>query len=358
LDYQVAAHLSDVLRIAAEWDLLLERSLCNRAFSSSKWFIGACRADSALSPHLLIARRAGSIVGVLPLALNRDERILQFPSGLCDYNDVVVARGDEDVAVGLLLYAMSGGHGYDRAMLEHIREDSNCAGAMAVIGNGREVTGSGLRERAFYIPLGLGYEEYVKARSPQLRKSLVKALRRASDNNISVQELRTASFAPADLPNLFLELHLKRFAGRTQFELPLRQSFVRDVFPAQFAEGRLKAFALFDRDKIIGIDLCMLGACSLCSWSGGFLPEAACWSPGALLTLAEIREAVAVGLAEYDFLRGSESYKQRWASHSRPVIGFELDLRAPEQPVASLPSRGDRAGLRHELGSVRFPDGF
>src|SRR5208282_895614 len=221
LDYQVAAHLSDVLRISAEWDLLLERSVCNRAFSSSKWFIGACRADSALSPHVLIARRAGSIVGVLPLALNRDERILQFPSGLCDYNDVVVARGDEDVAVGLLLYAMSGGHGYARAMLEHIREDSNCAGAMAVIGNGREVTGSGLRERAFYIPLGLGYEEYVKARSPQLRKSLVKALRRASDNNISVQELRTASFAPADLPNLFLELHLKRFAGRTQFELPL-----------------------------------------------------------------------------------------------------------------------------------------
>lgn len=332
LTYQVAAELSEVLRISSEWDSLLGKSVCNRAFSSSRWFIGACRAESALAPYVLIARRGGDIAGVFPLAFNTDERIVQFPSRLCDYNDAVVAQGDKDAAVGLLLYAMSGVLGYDRAMLTHIRDDSNCACAMTVIGNGGDVGWSGPRERAFYIPLGLGHEGYLRTRSRQFRKSLGKALRRAGDNNVSARELKAASFAPADLPDLFLELHLKRFAGRTQFELPPRQSFVNDVFPVLFAEGKLKAFALFERDKIIGIDLCMLGAGSLCSWSGGFLPEAASWSPGTLLTHAEISEAVAIGLAEYDFLRGSESYKRHWTSYSRPVNGLGLDLRVPERP--------------------------
>src|SRR5258708_6868278 len=125
LTYQVVEELSDVHRISAEWDSLLRKSVCNRAFSSSRWFIGACCAESALAPYVLIARRGGDIAGVLPLALNTDERIVQFPSRLCDYNDVVVAQGDRDAAVGLLLYAMSGVPGYDRAMLAHVRDDSN-----------------------------------------------------------------------------------------------------------------------------------------------------------------------------------------------------------------------------------------
>jgi CelD/BcsL family acetyltransferase involved in cellulose biosynthesis len=332
--YQTVTELSAIREIATEWDSLLDRSVCNRAFSSSKWFVGACRTDAALTPCVLIARRQGEIAGILPLTIDRNERILQFSTVLADYNDVIVAEGDDGAATGLIAEALPELTNCQRAVLMHLRDDSRLARVLKAVhggGDGSDLHPVGRQDRALYIPFDTGYEGFLKSRSRVFRKGLAKTLRRARENGVAVRELTPGNFDPAGLPELFLDLHLKRFISKTQFLFPERRRFVREVFPDLLAEGRVRAFALFENDKIVGLDLCMVGPRSLGSWSGGFLPDAACWSPGTLLIHAGVKAALDARM-EYDFLRGAEKYKLHWAEDSRTVSGLELVRRATAQP--------------------------
>jgi CelD/BcsL family acetyltransferase involved in cellulose biosynthesis len=141
-----------------------------------------------------------------------------------------------------------------------------------------------------------------------------------------VRELDPADFPPTQLPEVFLDLLLNRHINETSFQSAIAQSFVREILPALFTERRLRAFALFEDEGIIGIDLCLMGDNSLCGWNSGFLATAAHWSPGTLLTDAGIRQAFAMSLEEYDFMRGDEAYKASWTNGSRPIGEIEFTL--------------------------------
>jgi CelD/BcsL family acetyltransferase involved in cellulose biosynthesis len=67
----------------------------------------------------------------------------------------------------------------------------------------------------------------------------------------------------------------------------------------------------------------MLGADSLGNWNAGFIADFATYSPGMLMADAAVREACALGLAEFDYLRGLEPYKLRWCSGRREIGRLE-----------------------------------
>jgi len=50
----------------------------------------------------------------------------------------------------------------------------------------------------------------------------------------------------------------------------MAQAFVREVVPPLFIDHRLRAFALYETEKIIAVSLCLVGTDSLCLWNGGF----------------------------------------------------------------------------------------
>lgn len=80
-------------------------------------------------------------------------------------------------------------------------------------------------------------------------------------------------------------------------------------------------------ERLLGVDLCMVGRNSLCSWNGGFLAEAEKWSPGNLLMAAGIKQACTMNLEEYDLLRGNESYKTRWANGIRRLGRLDFEVK-------------------------------
>jgi CelD/BcsL family acetyltransferase involved in cellulose biosynthesis len=79
-------------------------------------------------------------------------------------------------------------------------------------------------------------------------------------------------------------------------------------------------------EQVIAIDLYTMGDQSLGAWNGGFLAEAKHCSPGKLLINAGIKLACALGLKEYDFMRGTEDYKNSWAGDTRSVGSIELSV--------------------------------
>jgi CelD/BcsL family acetyltransferase involved in cellulose biosynthesis len=335
LTYEVLGELPAVEAIAAEWDALLEQSPCNRAFSCSKWFLASCRLDLTLRPHVIAARRGAALAGVFPLVVCDGGEVATFASELSDYNDIIARRDDDPVLEGLLRHAASRGTGYRRVVLSRLRHDSNCVRAAGrVAPAGTTAPAFQVRGRCSYVRMASSYEEYLQTRSRSFRKGLRRAQRGADGNRLVVRELEPEHFPPGQIPSAFLSLNLDRWGTESYYRSPFVEAFVLELLPELFAAGRLRAFALFRDEHLLALDLCMVGADSLCSWNGGFLAEAAPWSPGKLLIAAGIEHAHRMKLAEYDLLRGDETYKKSWANSHRDlgwlVITDELRSRANE----------------------------
>lgn len=338
LAYAVIEDLREIDALAAEWDALLEQSPCNRAFSSSAWYVSACRVTPSLSPHLFTARRGASLAGVFPLAVDGHAKEAVFPSAMSNYNDIVARQDDSETAAGLLRHALAAPQPYRKLNLCWIRKSSNVARAAAALldapARGDEETFCVERDYA-YLSLPSSYDDFLKGRSRVFRKSLLRAQRKALADGLCVRELTPADFAASLLPETFLRLHLARFAERSCFQSPGNLAFARLALPLLFARRQMRVFALLRAEEIVGIDLSMAGAQSLCTWNGGFIPEVEAWSPGKLLIDEGIRRACESGLREYDLLRGAYDWKMDWADRVREVGRMEFAVR-PEQRATSL----------------------
>lgn len=325
---ETLTELGQVESIASEWNALLERSLCNRAFSSAEWYLAACRHFPAIAPYVLVARRRTELAGVLPLGVNHESATARFATNLADYNDVIAAPDDLEVCASLLNHALSFSGSYDKLALTDLRADSNCVRALSLIKSDAEQL---LKPYAScpYVSLSESYEQYMKTRSRLCRISLHRAQARIARNGLTIRELEPESFPAEQLADVFLSLHLDRLGNQSCFAREPEQSFVRELLPHLLIERRLRAFSLFEKDKIVAINLCMVGSDSLCYWNAGFEAQAGRWSPGKLLLDVGIKQAWALGLSEYDLLRGSEDYKADLANGERQT--YQLELKAGVQ---------------------------
>ena len=337
LNYQVYTELSDIVSIASEWDSLLEHSPCNRAFSSSKWFIETCRIHTSIAPHAVVARRGAAIAGILPLVLTDEGETAGFTNYLNDYSDIVAAQDDRAATTGLLNHALSAPGGYRRIVLSNVRRDSNCLRALQALESDRAIDQS-YRETVscYYVRLPASHDEYLRTKGSRFRKRLKRLRCLAERSNLAVRELEPENFPPERLSEVFLSLHLSRQKGKSCFEQTTTRMFVKEVIPDLFIKRAVRACALAEGERIVGIDLYTMGDNSLCAWNGGFLREAEHCSPGKLLINAGIMLACALGLEEYDFMRGSEDYKAGWANNSRSIGQMEFTVEVLGEPADDL----------------------
>jgi CelD/BcsL family acetyltransferase involved in cellulose biosynthesis len=333
LEYHVLRDLSQVKALASQWERLLAQSECNRAFSSSNWFLAWCRHHPQLAPFVLIANRGPELAAVLPLVL-RENSAIDFPSPMCDYNDMVTSVGDLDAQCGLLEYAISQASAYQMTF-SNVRPDSNCVQALRAMPETRAVKADYQPDKnCFYIQLPDTFAGYLATRSHIFRKGLGRIQRSMQKSGLVVRHLTPEHISPPEVAELFLSRNLSRFGSKSGFASQSVQEFIRELLPSLFVEGKMAAFVLVDGSQTLAIDLCMRGWNSLCSWNGGFLPEAAQWSPGRLLFAAGIEYAAASGLQEFDLLRGSHAYKTSWATHSRNIGPMEFNRQSCTDALA------------------------
>ncbi|HXO41398.1 MAG TPA: GNAT family N-acetyltransferase [Thermoanaerobaculia bacterium] len=323
LHCEVVTDLGAVEALAPWWEVLLERSRCNRAFSSPRWFLASCQVMPEWRPYLVVARRGRELAGVLPLRVDAASRTAELGGLLSDYNDVVADPAAPEVAAALLAFAGRAPHPFDRLLLGRLRPDSCCLQALPLLapGAGRHLLDSRICP---YARLPPSFAEYLRGRGERFRKGLRNAANRAARQGAAVRELTPAELPGGALPDAFLRLHDARFGGKSCFDAAVHRRLAVAVLPPLFAAGRLKVFGLLRGTELLGIDVCPLGPDSLCVWNGGFAGEAAAWSAGKLLIAAEIACACRLGLAELDLLVGAEDYKLAWTTHLRGLADLEL----------------------------------
>lgn len=298
--------------IVPEWRALLERSRCNRAFSGPTWYLAALEVWPDQAPRVIVARRAGQIVGIFPLVWQPEDETARFATRLSDYNDLIVADGDMAAARRLMLFAR---HRFADLELNCIRMDSNCVLA--------EAEPPVLVEKKSICPiadLSGGYEGWFAARSPGFRRELALVIRRAARNGLVARRFDPERDTDVDPAAFFIEMQRARFGEGSLFlRDPATRAFVDAALGALWREGAVPLFGLWAGERLIGVDICMLGVDSLGNWNAGFIADFATYSPGMLMANAAVREACALGLAEFDYLRGAETYKRRWCSGEREI---------------------------------------
>ena len=301
-----------IAAVVPDWRLLLQRSRCNRAFGGPVWYLAALDVQPELSPLLLIAHRSGRLAGVLPLVWDGTHEIARFPTMLSDYNDLVVADGDMAAARRLMTAARTRFPGLELAC---VRADSDCA---------RAASGApSFADKRFICPfadLSSGYDRWLASRKPDFRRRLAQTLRRAERSGIRAGRFDPDCKGAIDPAGIFRELQRERFGESSLFlRDPTAQAFVERALPELVREDSAVLFGLWAEEQLIGLNICMTGADSLGYWNAGFLAAFAAFSPGTLMIEAGLRQACAMGLAEFDFLRGREAYKMNWCTGQREI---------------------------------------
>lgn len=324
-EWRIYSTPEQIDELANAWDDLLAASSCNRTFSSREWYMASCDRISSFRQYVVAVFRGGKAVGILALVIDGEDNTVRFAHH-CDYNDVVAGEASPELIADLMSYALANARGCRRLVLSRLRPDSYCARALPCLRaraqfecEWREID----RYRRACLPES--FAGYLNSLSKTFRKDIRRALRDLENDGLTLRELDPDTFPPSDIPELLITLCAARHGDRCSFiQSPYKNEFPRRVLPPLFRKRYLRAFALFQGDRILGLDLCAAGAGGLATWNGGFMPEISRYSPGTALFAFGIQQAIASGLREFDFMRGPQAYKDSWTNDIYAMSEIEL----------------------------------
>lgn len=325
-EYRLRSNLEEIRGLAPEWDDLVAKAECNKAFASLEWYLASCRLDTSATPYVITATTDGEMTCIVPLVLNQTLGVAMFPHYANDYNDVLVQSGNYAPVADLLRYAMSADNRCRHLKLSDLRPESHCLAALPYLRQDPNIEcRHSVIDYHYYVDLPSSFEAYLASRGKIFRKSIRRSLRAvAARNGLTIRELCPDNLRSAELPDIFFKLFLcrhSRIASSRQAQFHL---FAREVLPPLFQKGSVRVFALIEEGRMIAVELIFVAAKGFLTWNSGFLTGKEHWSPGNCLDAFAIKQAIAEGLHEFDFGSGDEAYKLHWTNHEYTVSEVEL----------------------------------
>jgi CelD/BcsL family acetyltransferase involved in cellulose biosynthesis len=308
-----------------EWQALWQRAAAT-PFQSPEWLIPWWRhlGEGRL---LMLAIRDGAqegLVGLVPLFLHAGAEggpcsLLPLGIGTTDYLDAIAVPGRaETVMASALAHLNAPSRCWDEASWPQLRSGATLLEAPSPAGWTESITES---DPCPVLHLPDRVERLAEVVPARMRQNLRTARRRAEQAG----RLRWDRAEAGNLDELFdslLRLHRARWQVRDEPGVLANaavQAAHRAALPGMLRAGLLRLHAL----RLGGRMLATLYALAdrpgaperrVYFYLGGFDPDAAALSPGALLIGHAIEEAVREGAVAFDFLRGGEAYKYRWGA--------------------------------------------
>ncbi len=359
--FQTISSEAELLSIQAEWNSLHAASGTGNAFTSFDWtwtwweHFGAIRSPER-QLFIQVVRRAGRVVGIAPLVRRRTRRgridkveLLGFP--LADYPDFLLAPG-EARAVSLLLRHLS----HETALwdLMELRDLSPAFATASLLKdalNQLPLHGMSYPEDACpYIEIGGDWESVLQQHSRRTRHTFRAQSRRLKELGAEIQVLDHLPQGRGLMERLSELDGAKRW---NRFALPPLYSspeFFRSLFNRLGPSGQLYVALLEKSGSLIAGELGFKAGKKLWCYWRAFDAAYRALSPGTLLLGAVIDYGFRNGYSEYDFTRGDEDYKKRWAHKARQNVGFLFWHESWVSRSASFLYRNIRPGL-DRLGS-------
>lgn len=321
-----------------EWDALLEASASNGLFLTWEWLHTWWRhLGGSRRLFLLAARHGTELVALAPLAMAPPRLARLFPfrsleflgtgSVGSDYMDLIVRRGWEDEALQAFASHL------DRAgfmlQLGGLHRGSSLARPLA-----ERLALRGWRWREartnvcpFVSLTGHTWESYLATLGPAHRYNFQRRLKNLH-RRFSVELHRVATEEDrGPLLTRLIALHNARWrehGGSDAFYSAGLVAFHQELTRWALDRGWLRLFELRLDGRPAASLYGFRYANTFSFYQSGFDLQYAKESVGLVMMGLAIKSAIEEGAAEYDLLRGDESYKFRWARETRELGRLEL----------------------------------
>ena len=328
-----------------EWDELLAASLADSFFLTWEWLYAwwtHLAGDRRL--FLLVARQGGRLVAIAPLSLRarrvagvlplRSVEFLGADRLSSDYLDVIVRRGWEADAIPALAQYLADA----RLALElaSVRRAGCAAAALS-----RALTQR--RWRMLETPTavcpfidlsGHTWESYLGTLESKPRNDFLRLLKNLTKKFSVRLEPASSEHQRREFMAHLVRLHNLRWqnlGGSDALHTADLVAFHDEVSRVTLERGWLRLFVLWlDGQPVASLYGFRYGR-TFYFVQTGFDPAYGRHAVGLITVGLTIKSAIAEGAEEYDFLRGDEAYKFRWAREVRHLATLEVYPRgAPE----------------------------
>jgi CelD/BcsL family acetyltransferase involved in cellulose biosynthesis len=318
----------DFLALGPEWRQLLASGGHENVFLTFEWMFTWWRHfGRGQKLAAIVIRAGGRVIGIAPFYLRRQFRLahcLTFLAGDhvgSDHLDVLAARGCEAAVVAQLAsMLLARRRAWDYIELGEVGKDSLAASLGARLAAEGMTCEEAPASICPYAVLPSSFEEYLAGASANLRSNFRRRSRQIQDGG-SVDFLVVAE--PAAVEGAFsdlLRLHRLRFQQLGEDSAFLKAGvpeFHREALRALAAQGLVRLFLLQVNGESVAALYGFSSGRSFQFYQSGMHPEWAKYGVGLVTMGNTIREAIAAGHTIFDFLRGCEDYKSKWARLER-----------------------------------------
>lgn len=362
LRVQIVNDAAELEAAREAWEALLERSARSEPTLTPTWLLAWWRVFGPLDGRALRAALVWDgprLAGLLPLCERARRHRLGIPlrslellcSGedeadeICsDYLGAVAERGAEAQVAGALAEALTSGAlgGWDELSMPAMGGDQLMPVLLARALEERgaearvEVTGA-----SPHIPLPRSWDDYLAAlpssRRYMVRRSL-RDLEKWAGGTLRMERAEKREDLARGMETL-VRLHGARWSADGQsgvFASPRFRAFHDEVMPALLDRGALELWSLSAHGEPIAAMYNIVWQDKVYFYQGGRKPDLPqSVRVGIAMHALAIREAIAAGRREYDFLAGTSRYKMELSLATRPLVA----LRATRPSLADAMRR-------------------
>jgi len=274
---------------------------------------------------VLTVWKAERLVGIAPLMLSRRQgaRVIEFiGTGRSDYLDFLMADDPRPAIAAILKYLMSIRDEWDLICLRDIPEDSPhleiLEGLALEMGLCFEKDRSTVSP---YLPISGTWEEYLATRSRDKRRKIRQNRKRLEEMEGAEVALCTEGLGE-DTVRAMVQVEQqswKQRAGTARLTTPEARAFYADILKTFSRCGWVTLWLVRESQKPIAYKLVFKHNHKMYSYNSAYDLRYSRVSPGSNLTAMALEYAFQHQMAEYDFLRGDEKYKEDWMSGQRGV---------------------------------------
>jgi len=343
MDVEVITNEEAWAALEGEWDALVERSASASIFLTSEWLRPWWRHLRGTGDQLyvLTAREGDRLVGLAPLYRSRvtayglgSLRRLGFigdASGDSEYLDFIIEPGREaDVLRAFLDYIEADQAGWDVAELRLLPKGSPNYELLRQLAAERGYLREADDVPCSSLELPDDWEGYLKMLQPRFRTKVRSLLRRLpSEQGAMFDQCTSPDELPERLASLF-ELHQRRWRSEGKpgsFASEARRRFYAEMAEAFLRRGWLRFYSLRLGERFAAHEFSFERLGRVYYLQQGFDTGCGKLSVGVALKAHVIRESIARGARQYDFLGGIAAHKEKWGA--RPAWCAHLTLARP-----------------------------
>ena len=313
--------------LAAEWDALADRAGAD-PFARPGWVAAWMRSFAPPGRlGVVVLRGEGRLRAVVPLL--RRGAVTRSPTN--EHTPRFRLLGEDDAAVDELARVVLRLRQRRLSLVPVHVEDRTLAAIRSAAGAAGHRVIERVALRSPFVPLA-GVAEAGDVLDRRRRKDLRRCRRRLEEQGdlvISVErggpgleEVLAGAFAVE-------ERQWKGEDGTAITSSPRTHAFYLEVSRWAARAGTLRLLSMRLDGRMIAFELCLLDSTGLYSLKAGFDPDHRRFSPGHLLALAAIDEALAAGVATYELLGDDEPYKMAWTERVRELLSVDVSPATP-----------------------------